>query len=292
MATVTVSATLCYSDDDGRQAGGPRTATRFSVRHGPGRVYHPAHHLRVSGQEKIHELQDGPRARLGAEVKDEPGGVAAKLSRLDEAGADLEYVYTQRTAGEAGLRGPVRRPDLGHRPDEGGQGGRLHEVSDPIVMRLEGDNTAGLAHRLKHAWAAAGINLHGSILTVIGTKFVGFVTFDSVADANKAARILAEVGHEKPVPAPDAGSPLQSTSAKANPAQRARVRPSVPDAARVRRMPIITCPKCQGKLRFPDDSPARRVKCPTCGNVIQSTEGATRQPWRRVRQSARCVETA
>ena len=33
---------------------------------------------------------------------------------------------------------------------------------------------------------------------VIGMKFVGFVTFDSVADANKAARILAEVGHERP----------------------------------------------------------------------------------------------
>ena len=39
-------------------------------------------------------------------------------------------------------------------------------------------------------------------------------------------------------------------------------------------MPIITCPKCQGKLRFPDDTPARRVKCPTCGNVFMSTEGA------------------
>ena len=57
------------------------------------------------------------------------------------------------------------------------------------------------AHRLKHAWATAGINLHGAMMTVIGTKFVGFVTFDSVEDANKAARILAEVGHEKPVPA-------------------------------------------------------------------------------------------
>lgn len=38
-------------------------------------------------------------------------------------------------------------------------------------------------------------------------------------------------------------------------------------------MPVITCPKCKGKLRFPDDSPPRRVKCPTCGNVFLSTEG-------------------
>ena len=65
---------------------------------------------------------------------------------------------------------------------------------------VEGDNTAGLAHRVKHAWAMAGINLHGAILTVIGGKFVGYVTFDSVADANRAATIMADVGYAK-VPA-------------------------------------------------------------------------------------------
>ena len=39
-------------------------------------------------------------------------------------------------------------------------------------------------------------------------------------------------------------------------------------------MPIIACPNCKGKLRFPDDSPARRVKCPTCGHVFLSSAGA------------------
>jgi hypothetical protein len=39
-------------------------------------------------------------------------------------------------------------------------------------------------------------------------------------------------------------------------------------------MPIIACPNCKGKLRFPDDSPPRRVKCPTCGHVFQSGAGA------------------
>ena len=136
------------------------------------------------------------------EVKDEPGGVASKLSRLDEAGVDLEYVYTQRSPDKPGHGQLFVAPLSGPVQIKAAKGSGMHEVSDPIVMRLEGDNTAGLAHRLKRAWAAAGINLHGSILTVIGTKFVGFVTFDSVEDANKAARILAEVGHEKPAPAP------------------------------------------------------------------------------------------
>jgi hypothetical protein len=136
-----------------------------------------------------------------AEVKDEPGGVAAKLARLDEAGADLEYVYTQRRSDKPGYGVLYVAPLAGLEQLKAARTAGMHEVSDPIVMRVEGDNTAGLAHRLKHAWAAAGINLHGAILTVIGTKFVGFVTFDSVEDANKAARILAEVGHEKPAPA-------------------------------------------------------------------------------------------
>ena len=38
-------------------------------------------------------------------------------------------------------------------------------------------------------------------------------------------------------------------------------------------MPILTCPKCQGKMRFPDDSDPRRVKCPTCGNTFLSSDG-------------------
>ncbi len=135
------------------------------------------------------------------EVKDEPGGVSAKLNALDQAGADLEYVYTQRLPDRPGYGMLVVAPITGLEQSKAAKAASMHEVQDPIVMRLEGDNTAGLAHRLKHNWAEAGINLHGSILTVIGNKFVGFVTFDSVADANKAARILAEVGHQPP-PAP------------------------------------------------------------------------------------------
>jgi len=137
----------------------------------------------------------------GVEVKDEPGGVAAKLNRLDEAGADLEYVYTQRLAEKPGFGILCVAPLTGLVQSKAAKANGMQEVPDPIVMRVEGDNTAGLANRLKHAWATAGLNLHGSILTVIGTKFVGFVTFDTVDDANKAARILAEVGHEAVAPA-------------------------------------------------------------------------------------------
>ena len=38
-------------------------------------------------------------------------------------------------------------------------------------------------------------------------------------------------------------------------------------------MPVIICPKCKGQMRFPEDTPPRRVKCPVCGNVFISSEG-------------------
>lgn len=43
-------------------------------------------------------------------------------------------------------------------------------------------------------------------------------------------------------------------------------------------MPIIACPNCQGKLRFPDDTPSRRVKCPTCGHIFMSGPVADPDP--------------
>jgi hypothetical protein len=131
------------------------------------------------------------------EVKDEPGGVAAKLARLAESGANLDYVHTQRLPERPGVGILYVAPLSGSEQIKAAKATGMHEASDPIVMRIEGDNTAGLAFRLKQEWARAGINLHGAIMTVLGTKFVGYVTFDSVKDANRAAMILAEQGVEK-----------------------------------------------------------------------------------------------
>lgn len=136
------------------------------------------------------------------EVKDVPGGVTERLGMLDKAGANLDYVYTQRLPDKPGHGMLCVAPLIGVEQVKAAKAAGMHEVNDPIVMKVEGDNTAGLAHRLKHEWAIANINLHGAILAVLGTKFIGYITFDSVDDANKAARILAELGVEKHPAAP------------------------------------------------------------------------------------------
>jgi hypothetical protein len=74
----------------------------------------------------------------------------------------------------------------------------LHEVDLPVVHRIEGDNEAGLGHRITQQWELANITLSGLTMCVLGKKFVGYVSFDSIADANRAAQILADVGTTPP----------------------------------------------------------------------------------------------
>jgi hypothetical protein len=129
-----------------------------------------------------------------AEVEDKPGGISGKLKKLAEAGAHLEYVYSQRSLDKPGIGDLYVAPLHGANEQAAAREVGMHQVSEPIVMRVEGDDKAGLGGRLTQAWEMAGINLHGLVMSVIGNKFVGYATFDSVADANRAATILAELG--------------------------------------------------------------------------------------------------
>ena len=129
-----------------------------------------------------------------AEVEDKPGGISGKLKKLAEAGAHLEYVYSQRSLAKEGFGDLYVAPLHGTNELSAAKTAGMHEVSEPIVMRVEGDDRAGLSGRLTQAWEMAGINLHGLVMSVIHGKFVGYATFDSVIDANRAATILAELG--------------------------------------------------------------------------------------------------
>ena len=128
------------------------------------------------------------------EVADRAGGAAAVLSQLAQAGANLEYVYVRRQPNKAGTGILFVAPVTGPSQVRAARAAGLTEVYDPIVVRVQGDNEAGLAHRLAQQWALAGISLQGLSMAVLGPKFVGYVAFDSTNDANRAAQILADLG--------------------------------------------------------------------------------------------------
>ncbi len=130
------------------------------------------------------------------EVRDEAGGAASKLALLAQAGANLEFVLTRRQPDKPGSGILFVAPVSGPIQVRAAKAAGLAETSNPVAMRVMGDNETGLAHRLTQQWALAGINLQGLSITVLGNKFVGYIAFDSVADANRAAQILADLSCE------------------------------------------------------------------------------------------------
>jgi len=128
------------------------------------------------------------------EVADQAGGVAGKLAALAQAGANLEYILTRRQPDRPGTGVLYVAPVTGSLQVRAAKLAGLAETYAHVVLRVEGDNQAGLAHRLTQQWALAGISLQGLTMSVLGKMFVGFAAFDTVADANRAAQILADLG--------------------------------------------------------------------------------------------------
>jgi len=130
------------------------------------------------------------------DIQDQPGAAASKLAALAQAGANLEFIDTQRVAGKPGTGTLTVAPITGSAQQKAARAVGMHEAESPVLHRFEGDNEAGLAHRVTQAWETANISLHGLTMAVLGAKFVGYVWLDTSDDANRAAQILADVGAE------------------------------------------------------------------------------------------------
>ena len=128
------------------------------------------------------------------EIADQAGGMAAKLAPLAQAAANLEFILTRRQPDKPGTGVLYVAPLTGPLQVRAARSAGFVETPDPVVLRVEGDNQAGLAHRLTQQWALAGISLQGLSMSVLGGKYVGYAAFDSVTDANRAAQILADLG--------------------------------------------------------------------------------------------------
>ena len=140
------------------------------------------------------------------EVPDKAGGVSHKLAELATAGANLEYVGSRRLPEKPGTGILFIAPVSGADQVRAAKSVGLHEVMSPVIIRVEGDDESGLAHRLTHDWAIAGISFQGLTMSVVGNRFVGYAAFDSSEDANRAATILAMIGSIKAAPSAEAPS--------------------------------------------------------------------------------------
>jgi hypothetical protein len=128
------------------------------------------------------------------EIVDQPGATAGKLAILAKAGANLEYINTQRLPQKPGYGILLVAPITGPTQTRAARSAGFAEHDDHHLHRIEGDNEAGLAHRLTQHWELASISLQSLMMAVLGNKFVGYAGFDTVHDANQAAQILADLG--------------------------------------------------------------------------------------------------
>ncbi len=124
-------------------------------------------------------------------IKDEPGGLAAALSPLADAGAKLEYVMARREKKDKGVL--FVTPIKGAKQAGAARRAGLHKTKSLFAVRAEGRDKTGLGSTITCALADAGINIRGLSASVIGRKFILWLALDTAADATKAVRVLKKL---------------------------------------------------------------------------------------------------
>ena len=125
-----------------------------------------------------------------ATLTDKPGALAEKLTALKAAGADLEFIIARRTPEEPGAGVVFVAPVRGDKEVEAAVGAGFNVTRSLQVVRVEGPDRPGLAADLTTALAEEGLSLRGFSAAVAGTRFIGYVALDSLADKDRAVEIL------------------------------------------------------------------------------------------------------
>lgn len=131
------------------------------------------------------------RAKVwAASMEDEPGGLAAKLAVLAEAGTDLEFVIARRAPDKPGTGVVFVTPIEGEYQLDAATRAGFRLTSSLHSVRVEGDDRPGMGAELTQVIADAGISLRGLSAAVVGTRFVMHLALDSAEDAEAVIQAL------------------------------------------------------------------------------------------------------
>jgi hypothetical protein len=125
-----------------------------------------------------------------ASIEDRPGGLAAKLDALAEAGANLEVVIARRAPDKPGTGVVFVTPVAGARQTKAARAAGFATTDSLHSLRVEGPDQTGIGARITRQLADARINLRGLSAAAIGRKFVCYLAFDGAADAARAAKAV------------------------------------------------------------------------------------------------------
>ncbi len=125
-----------------------------------------------------------------ASIQDEPGGLAARLAPLSQAGADLDFVIARRSPERPGTGVVFVTPLRGDREVRAASQAGFNVSESLHSVRVEGANAPGMGYKLAQQIAEAGLNLRGVSAAVIGPRFIAYFAFDTSADADRAIDVL------------------------------------------------------------------------------------------------------
>jgi hypothetical protein len=137
---------------------------------------------------KIHRVQV-----WAADIPDRPGAAAAKLARLNQAGADLEFLFTRPKPQNPDTSILFLAPISGPEQIEAARTSGLAPAPDVVMLCVEGENRHGIGYQIMSNLAVAGINLRGIAISSVGPRFAAHLAFDDADAAAMAVQVIAAI---------------------------------------------------------------------------------------------------
>lgn len=128
-----------------------------------------------------------------ASLDDKPGALAAKLTALTAAGADLDFIIVRRSPEKPGSGVVFVTPLRGDREIRAATSAGFAVTSSLRSVRFEGPNEPGAAATLAKTVGDAGINMRGFSAAVLGTRWVAHVGVDTAEDQDAVVKLLSKL---------------------------------------------------------------------------------------------------
>lgn len=126
-------------------------------------------------------------------IKDQPGGLSAKLAKLADAGVNLEFIISRRSPDKPGRGVVFVTPIKGPAQIRAAKKAAFRKSKRLHTLRVEGADKPGMGAKITEAISGEGINLRGFSAAAIGRKFVCHIAVDKKEDATKVRRILKKL---------------------------------------------------------------------------------------------------
>ena len=125
-----------------------------------------------------------------ADLEDQPGALAKKLTALTDAGADLEFLVARRAPDKPGT-GIVFLTRLDGDAQIKAARENGFSITDSLhSLRVVGEDKPGIGAELTSKLGSAGINLRGLSAGVVGDGFIMHLALDTEEEATKAIKVL------------------------------------------------------------------------------------------------------